>query len=780
MLPFFSLSTCSITIKNEEMSFVYANDAFSVYSKIPRTQLLGREAVESEIAPAELVWHIEEAALDSKDVSTGYSCAREGAPSYFIVSSVLEYGGNLCLLTVYYDYLSFDATRQQGDVFDKIILDQDLQTRRIVASVEAKHFFNIDDETCHDMKDWLFANVHPDDLKRMQEVHARMRKGEKTTTTSIVRIMSGGAWRFFELKMSIILRDQDYIPLRGCGILTDVTEQLKAKENHQLYEHFSKLILEDSETIFYLCDIDGVVLYHNRSVFFKKECEGLHISEAFSEEVSDIILADIEKICEEKLPLKHYYTAFFNGFERELAVNRYPVFDENREVKQICTIAVDVGAKASRLDERRDYEYAIRSLKTERELFAYAIFDDDAAVLKSNKRFKNLFFGCEMDASEHKQCENLQFVRDVVANSLQSGGEYGVLRGCESCRGESAVRYASFLMKSGDENLVLLVAGEAEASRAINKKIKHHYGMIGESREMHFIYDMIRKVSAVEIPVLILGESGTGKELVARAIHDTSLRRKSNFVAVNCAALPEQLIESELFGHVPGAFTGATKRRVGRVELAKNGTLFLDEIGELSLPLQAKLLRFLEEGTYEVVGESMTRKSDVRIVAATNANLREMVAKGDFREDLYYRLNVVSISLPALKNRGDDVLLIAERYLELISGQKGLPLSDSAIRMVRAYPWPGNVRELRNAMEYATVMGEGGLVMPEHLPAEVNAYFEESEEIPSESGSKEQSFLEMYKMYKGDRDAICNALGISRSTFFRRLSRLRKEGQVPE
>ena len=246
------------------------------------------------------------------------------------------------------------------------------------------------------------------------------------------------------------------------------------------------------------------------------------------------------------------------------------------------------------------------------------------------------------------------------------------------------------------------------------------HNLIGKSPAMQEIYAKIEQVADSRTTVLVTGESGTGKELVAKAIHYNSARRERPFVALNCAALPETLIESELFGHEKGSFTDATARRVGQFELAHTGTLFLDEIGDLSAATQAKLLRVLQEREFTRVGGVQSIKVDVRIVAATNKNLDEMVRKNQFREDLYYRINVIALYLPPLRERGEDIALLAKHFLaKRIEEEKRPPqeFTKDSLELISHYPWPGNVREMENIIEQAFIWSKGsGTITPEHLP----------------------------------------------------------------
>jgi transcriptional regulator with GAF, ATPase, and Fis domain len=248
-------------------------------------------------------------------------------------------------------------------------------------------------------------------------------------------------------------------------------------------------------------------------------------------------------------------------------------------------------------------------------------------------------------------------------------------------------------------------------------------GLVWRSRAMAKVLRLVESLQHSEASVLITGESGTGKEVMARLLHSHSPRRNGPFVAVNVAALPGELLESELFGHVRGAFTGATRDRPGRFMAASQGTLFLDEVGELPLHLQVKLLRVLQEHTYERVGENQVRQADARIIAATNRDLRAAVGQGKFREDLYYRLRVFPIELPPLRQRREDIEPMAQRLLARVQTRTGraLRFSPDALRTVLSYAWPGNVRELENALEYAVTVARGQTLQPEDLPPEVLA-----------------------------------------------------------
>ena len=268
----------------------------------------------------------------------------------------------------------------------------------------------------------------------------------------------------------------------------------------------------------------------------------------------------------------------------------------------------------------------------------------------------------------------------------------------------------------------LRAASEMRRARQFEPSLtveQHEDSIVGQSSAMQEVFKMIGRISNSDAAVMITGESGSGKELVARAIHQYSARSDRPFLAINCAAIPENLLESELFGHEKGSFTGASTRRIGRFEQCDGGTLFLDEIGDMPLSLQSKLLRVLQDGTFSRVGGNDTVTTDVRIVAATNKNLEAEVAVKTFREDLFYRLNVVRLQLPPLRSRREDIPLLAEYFLKRIASQKLKPqlqLSQEAIELLENYPWPGNVRELENTIQRAAVLATSDVLLPKDLP----------------------------------------------------------------
>lgn len=315
-----------------------------------------------------------------------------------------------------------------------------------------------------------------------------------------------------------------------------------------------------------------------------------------------------------------------------------------------------------------------------------------------------------------------------------------------------------------------------ELNCEIGNKVRYH-SMIGKSKKMQAVYHLLEKISNSESTVLIQGENGTGKELVAKAIHYSSPRKNAVFLAQNCSAFNDNLLDSELFGHVKGAFTGAIKDKKGLFEIANGGTLFLDEIGDTSLTMQVKLLRVLQEGTFLPVGATSSRKVNVRIIAATNKNLKEMIAKGEFREDLYYRINVINLLLPPLRERKDDIPILIDHFLEQRCAEIGIgtkQLSKKTMEKLLDYPWPGNVRELENEIERLVVLaGEEKNITPELISARISD-FGDAPSVPAglrTSGNLKDALEELEKIMIREGLKRCNfnksklakELGISRA-----------------
>ncbi|MBI3577918.1 MAG: sigma-54-dependent Fis family transcriptional regulator [Ignavibacteriales bacterium] len=327
------------------------------------------------------------------------------------------------------------------------------------------------------------------------------------------------------------------------------------------------------------------------------------------------------------------------------------------------------------------------------------------------------------------------------------------------------------------------LAREVNRLRDSMEKAVHFENIISDNGAMQEVFKLVNKVKDNDICVLVLGESGTGKELIARAVHFNGVRKNGPFVVVNCASIPKDLLESELFGHEKGSFTGAYQRRIGKFEQANGGTLFLDEIGELDLSLQAKLLRVIQSKQFERVGGNETFTSDVRLISATNRDLVKAIGLKEFREDLYFRLATFPIMLPPLRERRSDILLLAESFLKKFSqelSKKDVKFSKKALKMLYDYPWPGNIRELENAIQRAMLMADGNMIADKDLPLAVQAFgskedqnssssplFAGTEAIKPFEKMKEEAIRHALKVTSGNIVEAASKLKVGRATFYR-------------
>jgi two-component system, NtrC family, nitrogen regulation response regulator NtrX len=320
-----------------------------------------------------------------------------------------------------------------------------------------------------------------------------------------------------------------------------------------------------------------------------------------------------------------------------------------------------------------------------------------------------------------------------------------------------------------------------EENQLLRSELGRRYQVIGDSVPMKALRQQIAVTAPTNGRVLIYGESGTGKELVSRSLHAASLRSKGPFVEVNCAAIPEELIESELFGHSKGSFTGATEDKIGKFQKADGGTLFLDEIGDMSLRTQSKVLRVLEEQRFERVGSNETMNVDVRVIAATNKNLEKEIARGAFRQDLFYRLNVIPFFVPPLRDRREDIPTLARYFLREFSSaytKKTRELSDSAMEVLLRYPWPGNVRELRNLIERLVIVCPQPRIEPHHLPPELFRGVAESPHHPystlheARSAYEREFILRKLQEHRWNMTQTATALGLERSHLYRKMKSL--------
>jgi PAS domain S-box-containing protein len=318
---------------------------------------------------------------------------------------------------------------------------------------------------------------------------------------------------------------------------------------------------------------------------------------------------------------------------------------------------------------------------------------------------------------------------------------------------------------------------EIEAIKKDISSAGNYFGIIGHGKTMQDVFRLIQEISESDATVLIQGESGTGKELVANAIQATSRRKSKPFVKVNCAVFPETLLASELFGHIKGAFTDAVKDRIGRFELANEGTIFLDEIAEMPLQTQVQLLRVLQEGTFERVGESIPRKTDVRVIAATNVKIADALKAGKLREDLFYRLNVIPVIIPPLRERPEDIPHLVNSFIKEYSKVYDKQLNDiddNVLELLMNYPWPGNVRELENVIEYMVVRAKDVTIRLENLPSSIKLSFNSGKPVIEFKKENTPEILQLLEKHKWNKTKVAKELGVGRTTLWRMLKKIER------
>ncbi len=367
-----------------------------------------------------------------------------------------------------------------------------------------------------------------------------------------------------------------------------------------------------------------------------------------------------------------------------------------------------------------------------------------------------------------------------LLNAFDSGQTTRVMHIHQTPRGEEHCEVTTFPIRDGQGDIVYFLEHLHRIDIATTRVVSDA-SLVGKSQPFNHMLEMIGRVAVTDTTALLMGESGTGKELAARAIHDRSRRSKAPFIPVDCSGLPESLFESELFGHVKGAFTGAATRKTGLVEAAQGGTLFLDEIGDIPMSQQVKLLRLIETSTYRPVGSIQQMKADFRLVCATHRDLSGMVERGEFRSDLFYRISAFMIELPPLRERRSDIVLLAETILQRSVHNRAVPTLSAAVKKcLQNYHYPGNVRELRNIIEHALLLTDGDIVLPQALPHYVQCKTLSDKRSQPVFGDELMSLDELEKRYleqsmlrhKGDRKALAQQLGVSERTLYRKLEKL--------
>ncbi|MCQ9377298.1 sigma-54-dependent Fis family transcriptional regulator [Methyloversatilis sp. XJ19-49] len=421
----------------------------------------------------------------------------------------------------------------------------------------------------------------------------------------------------------------------------------------------------------------------------------------------------------------------------------------------------------------------------------HILFDRDYRVIAANKAYRAQYGGGRSvvgrtcyDVSHHYSvpCDRAGEACPL-ARSLESEQRERVLHLHQTPRGEEYVNIELTPVRNGSGDIAWFI--EKMEPLKVARGVSERSGLIGRAPAFQRMLELVARVAPSDASVLLQGESGSGKELVAQAVHDASRRADRPFVAVDCSGLQDTLFESELFGHEKGAFTGAIARKAGLVEAASGGTLFLDELGDIPLTMQVKLLRLLETGTYRRVGSTELMRADVRLVSATHRPLKQMIAEGRFRQDLYYRLNAFPIVVPPLRERREDLPLLVESLLARVAPGRRLTVAPAAMRALQAYAFPGNVRELRNVLERASLLCDGEEIGTQHLDEEIcigcagPARSDAADGLPADGGgavdleeAQRQMLARVVHNHTGSRHELARKLGISERTLYRRLRAL--------
>ncbi len=408
----------------------------------------------------------------------------------------------------------------------------------------------------------------------------------------------------------------------------------------------------------------------------------------------------------------------------------------------------------------------------------YVVFDRQYRILAANRAYRQRFgmediIGrCCYEVSHRYPVPCYQAGESCpLALGLKSGKRERVLHLHHTPRGEEYVDLELTPILNAQQEIVYFVERLATMKQA--KGISSAQGLVGRAPAFQKMLELLSRVAPSDAVVLLEGESGTGKELVANALHQASRRSEGPFTPVDCSGIPENLFESELFGHERGAFTGATARKAGLVEAASGGTLFLDEIGEMPLAMQVKLLRLLETGSYRRLGSTEIRRADIRVISATHRSLRDMVRSGDFREDLYYRLNIFPIKVPALRERKSDIPLLVESLLGRVGPGRPLKVSASAMHQLVHGHYQGNIRELRNVLERAALMCDGDEISIKHLPNDVEHTSTLLLDEAPQGKLSDTQISEAMATHRGSRKALARTLDLSERTLYRRLRGLK-------
>jgi PAS domain S-box-containing protein len=653
--------------------------------------------------------------------------------------------------------------------------------------------------------------VHEDDVARMVEYH-RLRREQPDSVPSTYEFRlrdPSGAVRSVLVNVNLIPGTR-----KSIVSLLDISDRKQAEDRLRESERRFKETTEHLPAI--VCEIDRERRFSYVNTLGLKSfgytpndiASGLRVDQLLDPSCRAMALERFGRILAgETHGPQEYRMLHKDGAARDYLLDSAPILRDGA-VWGLRTCLLDIHDLKQALQKQRESEERFRSIFAHSPI-GIALFDLQGACMEANGSFCGMFGApsgqpkpglfdlLALDGASRDQLRSGVGVAQEAAKQADSGAAGRWLHWQVTPLGAEHGQPSALLAQVQDiterrraESARLTEAREAaEQARRMLADLRKDMregstfsSMVSRSPQMRAIFDILPEMAQATTTVLVCGESGTGKELIARALHELSPRAKKPFVAINCSALPDNLLESELFGYKAGAFTDAKRDKPGKFSLAEGGTIFLDEIGDISPAMQAKLLRVLQEKTFEPLGATSSQKADVRIVTATNRDLAAMVKEGRFREDLYYRINVLRVTLPPLRERRCDVPLLCEHFVDLFNaryGKKITGVSPEALSILLAHDFPGNIRELENIIEHGFVFCKGGTIAPEHLPAERRAQ-------PLAGGAPQQPLAqvtnleELEKLYiesvlaesGGSRLKTAQRLGIHKATLFRKLKKL--------
>ena len=579
------------------------------------------------------------------------------------------------------------------------------------------------------------------------------------------------------------------------GHLIDITPfKNKEKPLQESFEKYQTILSQMEEGVGEV-DLKGNITFANRDEYkiwghSRGELIGVNYRSYMDEATAKCVYEAYNKVYRTGIPSENivYEIIRKDGERRTIENSVTPMRDGDKKITGFLVVSRDITQRKKTEEElanhRSRLEALFRSVKD-----AIITVDPELRVMEANKSTENI---CGMDIREIQgqvfpQCLNQcsKSCCEVLRQTLEKKitiKEYWIECGHQQ-RHQQTVSVTSSPLLGPEGNFMgaVLVIRDITLLRDLERELRERHqfqNVIGRSKRMQDVYALLEDLANLETTVLVTGESGTGKDLVARALHCSGHRAFKPFVTVNCSALTESLLESELFGHVKGAFTGAIKDKQGRFQAANGGTHLLDEIGDISPLIQLKLLRVLQEKEFERVGESTPQKVDVRVIACTNKDLKEKVRRGEFREDLYYRLKVVEVALPPLRDRLEDLPLLIDHFRRFFNARfkKNIEgISNEVLSRFMDYSWPGNVRELEHVMEHAYVLCHGGVIVLEHLPLEIRDYDRAEKivipKIPVKGPRQDQEILNALNKTGWNKAKAARQLGISRRTIYRKISK---------